>query len=57
MTTDARPAPPGPYTADFFDGQRPGSESSARVVLPMAFALLGDAPPRRVADLGCGTGT
>jgi SAM-dependent methyltransferase len=42
------------YSTKFYEGIGPGSASSARVVLPVVFKLL---QPRRVVDVGCGSGT
>lgn len=43
----------GPYDATFFEGQADASLQSARVVLGQVFSVL---QPRRVLDVGCGTG-
>ncbi len=42
------------YSERFYAGIGPGSRSSAQAVLPIVFELL---QPRRVADIGCGSGT
>jgi SAM-dependent methyltransferase len=42
------------YSEGFYAGIGPGSRSSAQVVLPLVFDLI---RPRRVADIGCGSGT
>ena len=42
------------YDDEFYSIQRIGSESSARVVLPLMFELV---KPSSVVDVGCGVGT
>jgi SAM-dependent methyltransferase len=44
------------YTPSFYEAQRDGSRSSARVMLKHVFDLLGH-PPTSVVDVGCGVGT
>ena len=44
----------GPYTTDFYEGQRSGSRRSADRVVPLIIDLIG---PRSVVDVGCGVGT
>lgn len=43
-----------PYDEGFYAEQAPGSERSARVVLPIVLALL---EPASIMDVGCGIGT
>ena len=45
-----------PYSDFFFDKQKSGSLSSARIILGELFTLLGEMP-RQVVDVGCGVGT
>jgi hypothetical protein len=42
------------YDEEFYSIQRAGSDSSARVVLPIIFDLI---KPSSVIDVGCGVGT
>lgn len=43
-----------PYNNAFYDAQKPGSESSARVVLSLLFKHY---MPQSIVDVGCGAGT
>lgn len=55
MTMRKRPSSPSsPYDAEFYAGKNEGSYRSAKVVLPLVFAIVA---PRDVVDLGCGSGT
>jgi SAM-dependent methyltransferase len=42
------------YSEDFFESHRPGSQRSARVIVPLLLELV---QPRSVVDVGCGTGS
>jgi 2-polyprenyl-3-methyl-5-hydroxy-6-metoxy-1,4-benzoquinol methylase len=43
-----------PYDKAFYDAQKPGSESSARVILSLLFRYY---MPQSIIDIGCGAGT
>lgn len=42
------------YTSDFFKWMQKGSCSSAKEIIPLTMELI---KPKKVVDVGCGTGT